>query len=185
MGFSGELVFGRSERPLTAAPVFGGLRADDEGSVGSWWPRPGGWQTWQFHRTAFPGRPVDVLGAVVDWTGSPACVATVHDSDVARVHGLAPGGNSWSAWLHLETASDILDRPLSELDAGVPADARAALAWARSAGAGADASPATIERTLRSHETFVEDLFATVLDHLGFPEAVDPGTTHRAAAPPT
>lgn len=45
MGFSGHLVFARSERPLLEAPLFGstgpGLRED----VHEWQSRPDGWQT--------------------------------------------------------------------------------------------------------------------------------------------
>ncbi|MFF0476603.1 hypothetical protein [Streptomyces sp. NPDC004284] len=173
MGFSGELVFGRSERPLIEAPVFGGAREDDEGGISAWWPRPGGWQTWEFHG-AFPGRAEDVLRAVVEWTGAPACVALVHDSDVALVRGLDPGGEQWDAWLNLHIAAEILDRPLAELDACVPVDARRALAWVRSAGVGNDVAESTIEEVLRSHETFAEELFVVMLDSLGFPAAVDP-----------
>jgi hypothetical protein len=173
MGFSGELVFGRSERPLIEAPVFGGAQEDDEGGITAWWPRPGGWQTWQFHGT-FPGTTEDVLRAVVEWTGAPACVASVHDSDVALVWGQEVGGDRWDTWLHLEIAAEISDRPPAELDACVPADARRALAWARSAGVGDDVAVTTIEEVLRSQETFVEEHFDTVLDRLGFPAAVAP-----------
>ncbi|MEU6703444.1 hypothetical protein [Streptomyces wuyuanensis] len=173
MGFSGELVFGRSERSLLEAPVFGGAQEDDEGGISAWWPRPGGWQTLQFHDT-LPGKPEDVLRAVVEWTGAPACVAAVHDSSVALLQGLAPGGDPWDAWLNLGIAAEISDRPPSELDACVPGDAGRALAWARSAGAGAGVDVTTIEEVLRSHETFVEELFDVLLDRLGFPEAPDP-----------
>ncbi|MFJ5834972.1 hypothetical protein [Streptomyces sp. NPDC093089] len=173
MGFSGELVFGRSERPLIEAPVFGGAQEDDEGGITACWPRPGGWQTWQFHGT-FPGRPEDVLRAVVEWTGAPACVALVHDSDVALVSGLGPGGDMWDAWLNLEIAAGMVDRPLSEMDAAVPDDARRALDWARSAGVGDGVAATAIEEILRSDETFAEEVFANLLDRLGFPEAVDP-----------
>ncbi|WP_031147830.1 hypothetical protein OHA91_17010 [Streptomyces erythrochromogenes] len=34
--------------------------------------------------------------------------------------------------------------------------------------------PAVIEAVLRSHEPFAEELFDTLLDHLGFPPAPDP-----------
>ncbi|MFD7320739.1 hypothetical protein ACFV9D_06555 [Streptomyces sp. NPDC059875] len=36
----------------------------------------------------------------------------------------------------------------------------------------------TIEEVLRSHETFVEELFDALLDRLGFPAAVDPEAQH-------
>ncbi|MFI8966488.1 hypothetical protein ACIGO8_30755 [Streptomyces sp. NPDC053493] len=98
----------------------------------------------------------------------------MHDSDVALVWGMEPGGDRWDAWLNLQIAAEISDRPLFELDACVPGDARRALAWARSAGAGDDVAATTIEEVLRSDETFVEELFATLLDRLGFPAAVAP-----------
>ncbi|WP_327337339.1 hypothetical protein OG384_14605 [Streptomyces sp. NBC_01324] len=173
MGFSGELVFGRSERPLIEAPVFGGAQEDDEGGITAWWPRPGGWQMWQFHGT-LPDGAEDVLRAVVEWTGAPACVASVHDSDVALVSGLEPGGDEWDVWLNLPIAAEMLDRPLAELDASVPIGARKALSWARSAGVGDGADVTVIEKVLRSQETFAEELFDTLLDRLGFPAAVDP-----------
>ncbi|MFF9098534.1 hypothetical protein ACF1AX_36100 [Streptomyces sp. NPDC014802] len=47
MGFSGHLVFARSERPLLEAPLFGSTDPDD---VHEWQPRPGGWQTLQWEQ---------------------------------------------------------------------------------------------------------------------------------------
>ncbi|XIE81634.1 hypothetical protein AB6O49_34725 [Streptomyces sp. SBR177] len=98
----------------------------------------------------------------------------MHDSDVALVSGLEPGGDEWDAWLNLRIAAGMLDRPLAELEASVPADARRALAWARSAGVGDGAAATATEEVMRSHETFVEELFDALLDLLGFPAAVDP-----------
>ncbi|WP_432062707.1 hypothetical protein [Streptomyces sp. S1] len=174
MGFSGELVFGRGERPLLEAPVFDGAEEDDAGGITAWWPRPGGWQTLQFHHKTSPAKPEEVLRAVVEWTGAPACVASVHDSSVALVWGLTPGGDRWDAWLNLTIAAEVADRPLSEMDACVPGDASRALIWAQAAGAGQGVDVTTIEEVLRSHETFVEELFDTLLDRLGFPAASDP-----------
>ncbi|MFF8264458.1 hypothetical protein [Streptomyces virginiae] len=170
MGFTGELVFGRSDRPLLQAPVFGGAREDDEGGITSWPPRPGGWQTLQFHRT-LSGDPEYVLRALVEWTGAPACIASVHDSDAALVVGLEPGGDRWDAWLNLGTAAAMTDRPLPELDARVPEDAAGALSWARDSGFGDHTDAPAIEAVLRSHEPFAEELFDTLLNHLGFPPA--------------
>ncbi|KOV47368.1 hypothetical protein [Streptomyces sp. H021] len=175
MGFTGELVFGRSDRPLLRAPVFGGAQEDDAGGITSWRPRPGGWQTWQFHRT-LPGDPDHVVRALVEWTGAPACIASVHDSDVALVVGLEPGGERWDAWLNLKTAAAMTDRPLPELAAHVTDDAAGALSWARSAGFGENVAAATIEATLHSHDPFAEELFDALLNHLGFPPAPAPGT---------
>ncbi|MFF8269365.1 hypothetical protein ACF059_18510 [Streptomyces sp. NPDC016562] len=170
MGFSGQLVFARSERPLLEAPVFAGAQQDDGGDVTAWWPRPGGWQTLQFHDAL----PPDVLRAVVEWTGAPACVARVHDSDVALVSGLEPGGDRWQTWLNLDIAAEMTDRPPAELDARVPDDAARILAWAWDADAGEGVESAAIAQTLRSHEPCVENLFTTLLDRLGFPPATPP-----------
>ncbi|MEF9881098.1 hypothetical protein [Streptomyces sp. P9-A4] len=98
----------------------------------------------------------------------------MHDSSVALVWGLKPGGDQWNAWLNLAIAAEMTDRPLSEIDACVPGDASRALAWAHSAGVGPGVDVATIKEVLRSHETFAEELFDTLLDRLGFPAASDP-----------
>ncbi|WP_234340453.1 hypothetical protein [Streptomyces sp. TP-A0875] len=98
----------------------------------------------------------------------------MHDSDVALVSGLEPGGDEWDVWLNLPIAAEMLDRPLAELDASVPVGARKALSWARSAGVGVGADVTVFEKVLRSQETFAEELFDTLLDRLRFPAAVDP-----------
>ncbi|MEV4976672.1 hypothetical protein [Streptomyces scopuliridis] len=195
MGFSGELVFGRSGRPLLGAPVFDGSgRSSDE--VHCNWPRSGGWQTLQFHGDIIKN-PKTTLRALVEWTGAPACVASVYDSDVAMAMGLGPDVELWEACLNLEKAAGLwqevpddvddmnewistpafaeaVGRKRAELDAHVPGDAQAALDWARSAGFGHSVTAASIQEVLRSREVFVEELFEALLDRLGFPEAVDP-----------
>lgn len=192
MGFSGHLVFARSERPLLEAPLFGstgpGLRDD----VHEWWPRAGGWQTLQLEQGVWEDED---LFALVEWTGAPACAADVSDSSVAFVTGLDANGHRWQAWLNLNNAAallveepdDVDDVSLwiatsefeeairhkrAELDAEVPADADGALAWASAAGVHVAAQQSRIEELLRTHETFVEELFDALLDELGFPEAV-------------
>ncbi|MFE6903529.1 hypothetical protein ACFVFJ_42960 [Streptomyces sp. NPDC057717] len=195
MGFSGELVFGRSDQPLLGAPVFDGIdQSMDTAHVG--WPRAGGWQTLQFHGDVIKN-PETTLQALVEWTGAPACVASVYDSDVAIVMGLGPDVELWEACLNLEKAAGLwaevpddvddmsewistpafaeaVDRKRAELDAHVPGDAQAALDWARSAGFGHSVTAASVQEVLRSGEVFVEELFDALLDRLGFPEAVDP-----------
>ncbi|MFI2722573.1 hypothetical protein ACH5AI_40790 [Streptomyces collinus] len=191
MGFSGHLVFARSERPLLEAPLFGttgpGLRDD----VSAWQPRPGGWQTLQLEQGIWDAEHLPTL---VEWTGAPACVADVSDSSVALVTGLDPGGHRWQAWLNLENAAALLveepedvddvslwigteefeeaiGRKRAELDAEVPADAEGALAWASAAGVQTMQQQSRIEDLLRARETFVEELFDALLAELGFPEA--------------
>ncbi|MGA4837557.1 hypothetical protein [Streptomyces sp. G45] len=194
MGFSGHLVFARSERPLLEAPVFVSVERELNDTVHAWWPRPGGWQTLQCGQGLWED---DVLPALVGWTGAPACVADVSDSDVALVTGMGTNGQLWQAWLNLDNAAALLveqpedlddvslwvDTPAFkeavrrrrvELDVDVPADAAGALAWAAAAGASAAARRSRIEELLRSREVFAEDLFSVLLDELGFPQAVRP-----------
>ncbi|MER5604337.1 hypothetical protein [Streptomyces sp. NPDC002265] len=194
MGFSGHLVFARSERPLLEAPVFAstdpGLRDD----VHEWSPRPGGWQTLQLEQGIWED---EYLFTLVEWTGMPACVADVSDSSVALVTGLGTDGQRWQAWLELDNAAALLleepeevddvslwittpefeeafRRKRAELDAEVPADAEGALAWASGAGFQSAVQQSRIEELLRAQETFVEELFDALLDELGFPEAAQP-----------
>ncbi len=135
------------------------------------------------------------MRALVEWSGFPACVAMVHDSDVADVVGLAPGGQEWEAVLGLAVAARMgIERPRdvhddlewiespdfaeaaevrrAELEAAVPAAAEAAIAWAAAAGVATVVGQGGIEAVLRSHEVFVEDGFIALIDALGFPPAV-------------
>jgi hypothetical protein len=194
VGFSGHLVFARSERPLLQAPVFNGTDQELKGTVHAGWPRPGGWQTLQLHHCLWED---DDLSALVEWTGAPACVADVSDSDIALVTGLGTDGRRWQAWLNLDNAAALLAeqpedlddeslwvgtpefdeavrRKRAELDAEVPGDAEGALAWAAASGIPATAQRPRIEELLRSQETFAEDLFSALLDELGFPKAMEP-----------
>lgn len=189
MGFSGHLVFARGERSVLEASVFGGVDGELRGAVHAWPSRPGGWRTLQFDHGLWED---EHLGVLVERTGAPACVADVSDSDLALVTGLGTDGRRWQAWLNLDTAAalqveepedlddtslwvaspefdDAVRRKRVELEGNVPADARGALAWAAAAGVPAGAGQGRIEELLRSHETFVEDLFSVLLDELGFP----------------
>lgn len=193
MGFSGDVIFGRSDRPLLEAPVFGSIRQEAGGTVRSWWPRRGGWQTLQFDH-GLTAHPDAVLPAVVEWTGTAACFVSVHDSDVALVTGTAPGGKWWEACLNLEPAAalwaeepeDVDDTSLwadtpgfaeavrlkrAELESKVTSSAEGALTWAAAAGFGHGTEVTSIEELLRSREVFVEDLLTALLDGLGFPAA--------------
>jgi hypothetical protein len=189
MGFSGHLVFARSERPLLEAPVFEGLEAELKDIASAWSARPGGWQTLQFEHGVWVD---DHLAALAGWTGAPVCVADVSDSDLALVTGLGTDGRRWQAWLNLDNAAALLTdepddvddmslwisapacdeavgRKRAELEANVPADAVGALIWAAAAGVPAAAQQDRIEVLLRSRATFAEDLFEALLDELGFP----------------
>ncbi|MCG7205736.1 hypothetical protein [Streptomyces arenae] len=160
----------------------------------SWWPRPGGWQTLQFDHGLWED---DYLSVLVGWSGAPACVADVSDSDISLVTGLESNGQHWQAWLNLDnTAAFLTEEPedlddvslwvgtpefneavrskRAELEVNVPAAAEGALAWAAAAGIPATAQQPRIEDLLRSRETFTEDLFSALLDELGFPQATQP-----------
>uniref|UniRef100_A0AAU2UW32 Uncharacterized protein n=1 Tax=Streptomyces sp. NBC_00003 TaxID=2903608 RepID=A0AAU2UW32_9ACTN len=156
----------------------------------------GGWQTLQFHYDVLTDLD-EVLRAVVKWTGAAACVASVYDSDIAWVTGFGPHTKRWETCLGLDVAAaewaavpdDVGDTSLwaltpefaeavsqkrAELDGRVPSSARGALAWARAAGFGQAVETASIEGILRSGGTFVEEVFDTLLDRLGFPQAREP-----------
>ncbi|WP_241836518.1 hypothetical protein [Streptomyces sp. CB01249] len=191
MGFSGHLVFARSQRPLLEAPLFTDIAPEPDVEAHEWPSRPGGWRTLQLKNGIWE---YEMLSGLVEWTGAPACVADVSDSAVAFVAGLDTEGRHWHAWLNmdnaasvlLETPEDVDDESLwfdtpdfelalarkrAELDAEVPVTARHALAWARAAGVHTTAEQHHIEELLRTHSTFAEDLFASLLDELDFPEA--------------
>ncbi|GAA4980274.1 hypothetical protein [Streptomyces hyderabadensis] len=191
MGFSGHLVFARSNRPLLEAPVFDSLDEELKATVHTWESRSAGWQTLQIDSGAWDDAD---LPALVEWSSAPACVADVSDSSLALVTGLDTTGQRWQAWLNLDIAARLLaeepedledqllwlDTPefheavrhkRAELDAEIPTDAEGAVAWAASAGVPVTPETARIEELLRSHETFAEDLFSTLLDQLGFPQA--------------
>ncbi|WP_031002113.1 hypothetical protein, partial [Streptomyces sp. NRRL F-5727] len=194
MGFSGHLVFARSERPLLEAPLFGSTGLGLGGDVHEWQPRPGGWQTLQLEQGIWEDEHLPTL---VEWTGAPACVADVSDSSIALVTGLDTNGQRWQTWLNLDHAAALLvEEPgdvddvsvwmatpefeeaighkRAELDAEVPTDAEGALMWASAAGVQTAAQQPRIEELLRTQETFVEELFDALLDELGFPETVHP-----------
>ncbi|WP_406376387.1 hypothetical protein OG788_43415 [Streptomyces sp. NBC_00647] len=189
MGFSGHLVFARSNHPLLEAPVFDSVEEELKDTVHAWETRPGGWQTLELDHGIWDDA---CLPALVEWSRAPACVADVSDSDLALLTGLDTTGRRWQAWLNLDKAArlladepedlddeilwldtpdfhDAVRRKRAELDADVRADATGALAWAAAAGLPGRAQHSRIEELLRSHETFVEDLFTTLLDQLGFP----------------
>ncbi|MER5382064.1 hypothetical protein ABT040_17575 [Streptomyces sp. NPDC002688] len=189
MGFSGHLVFARSNHPLLEAPVFHSVEEELKDTVHAWETRPGGWQTLELDHGIWDDA---YLPTLVEWSRAPACVADVSDSDLALLTGLDTTGRRWQAWLNLDNAArlladepedlddeilwldtpdfhDAVRRKRAELDADVPADATGALAWAAAAGLPGRAQQSRIEELLRSHETFVEDLFTTLLDQLGFP----------------
>ncbi|MFJ4435651.1 hypothetical protein [Streptomyces sp. NPDC088923] len=186
MGFWGQLVFARSDSPLREAPVFAHLEDDAE----TWEEREGGWQLLALHRAEWDE---DFLPSLVEWSGAPALVAQVADSDTAFVRGLDGEGRTWETWLNPDQAAGLLiERPedieddldwlespefpaalareRAELDAEIPEAARAAAAWATTAGVPTPPQTAPIEQLLRAKEDFAEEHLPTLLDRLGFPE---------------
>jgi hypothetical protein len=165
VGFSGHLVFGRSERPLLEAPVFDGMDQQAKDTADTWWPRPSGWQTVAFLHGEWAD---EQLAELVAWTGAPACCAEVSDSDIALVTGLSPDGRQWEACLNLDKAArlfaeepadlddvmlwvdtpefdEAVSRKRAELDADVPESAEGALVWAAAAGVTTTAATAVEE----------------------------------------
>lgn len=198
MGFSGMLLFCRSERPLAQLPDDCGLpqeAREELAEYGEWWPRAGGWRT---GRVGGEWWDEAVLRELVAWSGAPACVGFVYDSDVVYVCGMSPSGREWSAMLNVPTAAALrVDQPrgladprgwfasaeyaqakarkVAELDAEVPGAARDALAWAGEAGFGAGVEVTAVEAMLRSTpEVFAEELFTDMIDVLAFPAAEEP-----------
>ncbi len=201
-GFSGEIVTGRSAAPLPQAPVF--RRAG--WSVSAQDVRPGGWQSVRCGYGGSAADPPSVLRDLVAWTRAPACAVSVHGGRYGLARGLTPAGGWWEAWLNLDAAAeklaevpdDVSDpamwiggpgfaaavaRKRAALDAGVPVDARGALAWARAAGFGGDRDPARVEAVLRSKASSVEPLIPALFAALGFPPA-SPAPSNPAASNP-
>jgi len=193
VGFSGHLVFARSDRPLLEATVFDSIDEELKATVHTGESRPGGWQTLHFDHGIWDDAD---LPALVEWSGAPACVADVSDSSLALVTGLDTTGQRWQAWLNLDNAARLLveepedlddqllwlDTPefhdavrhkRTELDAEIPTDAEGAAVWAATAGIPVTQIP-RIEELLRSHEPFAEDLFSLLLDQLGFAPVTQP-----------
>ncbi|MFD5569439.1 hypothetical protein [Streptomyces cadmiisoli] len=173
--------------------MFDSLDEELKATVCTWESRPGGWQTLQLDFGTWDDAD---LHALVEWSRAPACVAEVSDSDLALVTGLDATGQRWQAWLNLDIAARLLaeepedledqllwlDTPEfhdavrhkhAELDAEIPTDAEGAVVWAAAAGIPVTPRTVRIEDLLRSHETPVEDLFSTLLDELGFPQAAE------------
>jgi hypothetical protein len=153
VGFSGHLVFARSNRPVLEAPVFASLEEELKATVSTWESRPGGWQTLQLVFGTWNNAD---LPALVEWSRASACVAEISDSSLALVTGLDTAGQRWQAWLNLDIAARLLAeepedfedqllwldtpgfheavrRKRSELDVEVPTDAEGAVACAAAA----------------------------------------------------
>ncbi|PZF97166.1 hypothetical protein C1I93_12610 [Micromonospora endophytica] len=145
------MLVARSDRPLSELPAVRGVAALEESVLRA------GWRS-----AKLDGDPDGVLPALVADTGAPVLTAYVLDSDLADVQALTPGGLSWRAYLHEETA----------LEYGAPSPPyprdevlQRATAWAVEADLTATAT--ALEAALDNQNVFVEDTFAELLDALG------------------
>ncbi|MFE3197345.1 hypothetical protein [Embleya sp. NPDC059237] len=184
MGFNGDIVVLRADTPLAdLAPYVGG-----EGHpVYAEWAYRDGWRAVHVRHFedpyAFQGPWLTDLAAR---TGSPVLVCGVFESDVAHVQGLS-GTHFWEGWLDPGTAASRLaqnrwdrgggrgdfarfqDEAAAWLEQDRPRVAEAAVRWA--AAAGYEVRPEPILELLGlCRDPFVEQLFFTLLDHLGLTE---------------
>ena len=183
MGFTGDFVIARSERPLLDLQAFadGGTVCGDGDGIDCFrfcGPREGFWQTLQIHHGLEKDR--QWLQALVDETGSPVMIASVHDSDLCEVRGLAPRRNPWSVTLDpravvnydipagANPTSAEFEGMLDRYRAEMPTAANAIIQWSIAAGLEADADRLAEVLTRRA-DPFVEDLFFDLLETAGLP----------------
>ncbi|WP_405592190.1 hypothetical protein [Streptomyces sp. NBC_01190] len=176
MGFSGDFVLARSDRPLHALPPLA-VESAAGGQPGEGLrpcaPRPGGWQTLRLGEGVMTGSRSAWLRGLVTVTGAPAMVATVFDSDVCQVWGAAPSGASWTAFLDPVLAADYaIPMPGPE---EVRAAAGGIAGWAAEAGFTADREALLAVLTRRA-DPLVEDLFFALVDACGLPPADPEGS---------
>ena len=152
MGYFGRIVVARSTRPLAELAAVGDVDVLDEVV------HDGDWRVATLDGDLERG----ALRALVAETGAPALWAYVIDSDTADVTGLTPGGVSWHAYLHAETAlrygAPALADPVEDV-------VGTALSWAAAAGLSPAAS--ALGEALAADGTFVEDTLDELLDALG------------------
>ncbi|GCD97481.1 hypothetical protein [Embleya hyalina] len=184
MGFNGDIVVLRADTPLAdLAPYVGG-----EGHpVYAEWAYRDGWRAVHVRHFedpyAFQGPWLTDLAAR---TGSPVLVCGVFESDVAHVQGLS-GTDFWEGWLDPGTAASRLARnrwhrggdrgdlarfrgeAAAWLEEDRPRVAEAAVRWAAAAGYEVRPEPILELLSLR-RDPFVEQLFFTLLNHLGLAE---------------
>jgi hypothetical protein len=180
MGFSGDFVLARSDRPLTELPPFATGASGRAGEGDCFHPcadRAGGWRTLQIHRGLATDDLPGWLRGLVAVTGAPALLARVVDSDMCQVWGVAPSGASWTSFLDPVQAAEY-DIPVPGPDE-VRGNAGRIAGWAAEAGFTADRA-ALLSALTRRSDPFVEDLFFELVDACGLPP-VDPGLTDEQA----
>jgi hypothetical protein len=161
MGFTGSFVVARSRRPLLTLPLFSDestLRTEHESrECFRMLPaRPWGWQTIRVDDLLADGPAW--LRALVEATEWPAMIASVFDSDVCEVSGLAPGGATWSAVLGGEAPNP-------------PEVVRRIVEWSSAAGFDADACRVA-DALVMPKWPFLESVFFELLAAAGLPEEV-------------
>jgi hypothetical protein len=195
MGYWGDFVVARSDGPLSELAPFlakPGCTDGDADCLTVSQERPGGWQTVQVCHF-LPGEDYDWwLRELVGATGAPVMTATVADSGMSQIRGLAPSGAAWMTFLAPEPAADsgmldFLASPDGEWEdeqdgAGsdhvleaVPQAAEQIVGWAAEAGFRADAE-AVRALLVAEPDPFVEDIFFDLLDACGLPEAAASGS---------
>ncbi len=195
MGFNGDIVVLRSERPLSAHTPY----ADTpQHLTGTTWNYLEGWRAVHVRHYEAPSTYADAwIAELAQATQAPVLVCHVRESDVAQVRG-SSGAGWWEGWLDPESASSTIaaerysafmeenyegvdsmqNVDLGQLITGWEAEAlltlererstaaHAAVAWAAAAGHSVPVEP--VEQLLaRSREPFVEDLFFALLNALG------------------
>jgi hypothetical protein len=186
VGYWGDFVLARSDRPLAELPPFlarPGCSDEDEDCLHMCAERSGGWQTAQVCHFLPGGNYGWWLGELAGVTGFPVMIGSVADSGTCQVRGLAPSGDGWETFLAPERAAEegLLDDDEDADDEGedaaqrlldaVPGTADQIARWAAEAGFRADAE--RIRRILvREADPFVEDIFFELIDACGLPELI-------------
>ncbi|MYS19521.1 hypothetical protein GA0115240_109430 [Streptomyces sp. DvalAA-14] len=170
MGFSGDFVLARSDRPLLELPPLGAASCGEcaDGCLHPCAERTGGWRTAQSGHGFLTDHPKGLLRELVASTGAPALLARVMDSDMCQVWGLTPSGAQWTVLLDPVMAADY-DIPVPGPDE-VRATAGSIAGWAAEAGFAAEPGALLSVLTKRA-DPFVEDLFFELIDACGLPPA--------------
>jgi hypothetical protein len=192
LGYWGDLVLLRSDRPLAELPPFldrPGCSDEHDDCLTLCEARPGGWQTVQVCHY-LPGADYQWwLRGLVAASGAPVMILTVADSGVGLLRALAPAGAGLETFLdpNSDGLPEFLDYYRTEDDGDgddgdgegghdavqrlldeVPATADSLASWAAEAGFHADT--AAIRRTLvKEADPFVENNFIQLINDCGLP----------------
>ncbi|HET7017094.1 MAG TPA: hypothetical protein VFI65_24440 [Streptosporangiaceae bacterium] len=189
MGYWGDFVLARSAGPLAELAPFVTKPGCSDGHTDCLHvceERPGGWQTVQLCHY-LPGDDYDWwLSELVAATGAPVMIATVADSAMGQLRGLAPSGAEWTTFLDPESADaegmlDYLSDPDGDFEGepegaavqrvldAAPETADRIAGWAAEAGFQADVESVR-QLLVQERDPFVEDLFFELITACGLPE---------------